>query len=285
MKTLVDIVNRIPVPEPWQEGENIPWNEPGFSQRMLKEHLSQESDAASRRLSKIEEHVHWIHSELLGGRTTRILDVCCGPGLYTNQLAALGHECVGIDFSPAAIAYAEEEANAKSLSCRYLLEDVRRAEFGNGFGLVMMVFGQFNVFRRAEAQALLAKARQALTDGGILLLEPHTLAAVERMGKAGTSWYSVAEGLFSPQPHLVLEENFWDAAAKAATTRFFVIDAKDGTVTRHAMTTQGYSNDEYESLLKEAGFGDIQHFPSLTGKEDPDQSDLFVLTARAMPHA
>lgn len=96
METLLDLVNRIPVPEPWQEGDNIPWNEPGFSKRMLDEHLSQEHDAASRRLSKIGEQVDWIHSELLGGHSTRVLDLCCGPGLYTSRLAALGHECVGI---------------------------------------------------------------------------------------------------------------------------------------------------------------------------------------------
>ena len=284
MKTLLDIVNRRSVPEPWQEGDNIPWNEPGFSKRMLDEHLSQEHDAASRRLSKIEEHVDWIHSEVLGGHSTRVLDLCCGPGLYTSRLAALGHECVGIDFSPAAIAYAEEQTSARGIACRYLREDVRRAEFGSGFGLVMMIFGQANVFRRDEARALLGKARQALTDGGILLLEAHTLAAVERMGTAGTSWYSAAEGLFSPQLHLVLEENFWDAAMRAATTRYFVVDASSGRVTRYAMTTQGYSNDEYESLLKETGFADVQCFPSLTRQEDSAQNHLFVLTARAMAH-
>jgi len=282
MDTLLDLVNRVPVPAPWQEGDNIPWDEPGFSQRMLVEHLSQEHDAASRRFSKIEEHVRWIHSQVLEGRTTRVLDLCCGPGLYTSRLAALGHECVGIDFSPAAIAYAEDQANAEALPCRYLREDVRRAEFGAGFGLVMMVFGQFNVFRRTEAGALLVKARQALTNGGTLLLEAHTLAAVERMGTGGTSWYSAAEGIFSARPHLVLEESFWDAATKAATTRHFVVDASSGLVARHAISTQGYSDDEYVALVRESGFADVQCFPSLTGEEDHAQGDLFVLTARAM---
>ena len=284
MKTLLDVVDRRSVPEPWQEGENIPWNEPGFSQRMLNEHLSQEHDAASRRLSKIEEQVNWIHSELLSSRPTRVLDLCCGPGLYTSRLAALGHECVGIDFSPAAIAYAEEQASAKGLPCRYLQEDVRRTEFGSGFGLVMILFGQVNVFKRGEAHALLSKARRALTDGGILLLEAHTLAAVEHMGAAGTSWYSAAEGLFSPQPHLVLEENFWNAAMKAATIRYFVVDASSGRVTRYAMTTQGYSDDAYAELLSESGFSDIHYFPALTGEDDSAQSDFLVLKASAVAH-
>ncbi len=130
--------------------------------------------------------------------------------------------------------------------------------------------------------ALLRQARQALAEGGLLLLEAHTLAAVARVGAAGTSWYAATEGLFSPQPHLVLEENFWEVATKAATTRYWVVDASSGLATRYAMTTQGYSEDEYEAVLEESGFAEVRSFPSLTGREDPVHGDLFVLTARAM---
>ena len=66
----------------------------------------EDSDAASRRFGKIDKHVRWIHAVLLAGRRTRVLDLACGPGLYTSRLARLGHECSGIDFAPAAIAHA-----------------------------------------------------------------------------------------------------------------------------------------------------------------------------------
>jgi SAM-dependent methyltransferase len=188
---------------------------------------------------------------------------------------------VGVDFSPAAIAYAREQAAADNLACRYVREDIRVAEFDGNFGLVMMVFGQFNVFRRTEARTLLSKARQALTDGGILILEVHTLPAVEHMGTRGASWYSATEGLFSSRPHLVLEEHFWHAEMKAATTRFFVVDTASGDVTPHAMTAQGYSDGGYRSLLAESGFDDTSCLPSLTGQEDPSQPDFAVLRARA----
>jgi hypothetical protein len=62
---LIEVVRRTPVPEPWAEGDTIPWNEPGFSARMLKEHFNQDHDAASRRTEKIERHVSWIHSQVL----------------------------------------------------------------------------------------------------------------------------------------------------------------------------------------------------------------------------
>jgi len=280
MTGLMDIVTRAARPEPWAEGEKIPWNEPAFSRRMLAEHLSQSHDLASRRSERIDRHVEWIHRDLLGGRPTRILDLGCGPGLYASRLARLGHECTGIDFSPASIDCAREQAGREGLSCTVRQEDIRRADFGAGFGLAMLIFGEFNVFRPGEARDILVRAHAALDHGGLLLLEPQTFAAVEQTGKAGSSWYSAPSGLFSDAPHLCLTENVWDPATRTATTRWFILDAATGEVTRHAATMQGYTEDEYTSLLHECGFKDVETFASLTGTGDPDQKELIAVTAR-----
>ena len=109
---LIDIIHRPANPVPYSEGEKIPWNDPVFSARMLREHLSQAHDAASRRFETIDKHVAWIHRTILAGRPAKILDLGCGPGLYASRLARLGHTCAGIDFSPASIAYAREQARA-----------------------------------------------------------------------------------------------------------------------------------------------------------------------------
>ena len=112
---LLDIIRRNQSPLPWAEDEKIPWHDPDFSHRMLEEHLAQDHDAASRRSERIEAHVSWIHDALLGNESSRILDLGCGPGLYTNKLASLGHQCVGIDFSPSSIRHARAGGGPKSV--------------------------------------------------------------------------------------------------------------------------------------------------------------------------
>lgn len=255
---LLDVVQRQSVPEPWTEGEKIPWNEPGFAGRMLREHLSQEHDAASRRLEIVESHVRWIHEQVLQGNPTRILDLCCGPGLYANWLAGLGHRCVGIDFSPASIGYAQEQASREGLDVTYFQHDVRTADYGGGYGLVMLIFGEFNVFRPAEARGILEKVSEALLPGGRLLFEPHTFDAVREIGMGSSSWYSSQSGLFAEDPHLCLQENFWDADGKVAIERYYVIDAATTEVTRHSSSMQAYTDEEYRSLLAECGFDDAE---------------------------
>ncbi len=256
---------------------------------MLKEHLSQNHDAASRRFEKIEEQVDWIHRELLSGYPTRILDLCCGPGLYTNRLAKLGHDCIGIDYSPASIAYAMDTASKENLDCTFLHQDIRAAEYGTVFGLVMLIYGEFNVFKPSDARKILQKANRALVSNGILLLEPQTFAWIEKSGKKANSWYFSQSGLFSNKPHLCLEQRFWDANNTTITTRFFIIDASTGNVTRYALSAQAYTNAQYDSLLGECGFGNVKFLPSLTGTEDESQDELreynMVIVARKQREA
>jgi len=272
---LLDLINRTGVPEPWSEGEKIPWDEPGFSGRMLKKHLSQDHDAASRRFEHIDAHVDWIHRELLGERLMRVLDLGCGPGLYASRLARLGHTCTGIDFSPASIAYARDEAQRDGLACTYVQGDIRTTDYGTGFDMVMFIFGELNAFRPEGAETILRKACGALADGGMLLLEVSRFEALEKWGKSGPSWYTSPTGLFSERPHLYLEEAFWDEEQRVVTNRFFVVDAETGEVTPHAMGTQAYTDEEYRGLLERCGFEDVTFFPSL-----PGGAELFPIVAR-----
>ncbi len=277
---LHDFIMRTSPPLPWAEGDNIPWNDPEFSARMLKEHLSQAHDAASRRTEKIEMQVDWIHQHLLAGQPTRILDLACGPGLYASRFARRGHTCRGIDFSPASIAYAQAQLELEPLACSYEHQDIREAEYGKGFGLAMLIFGELNIFKPADARRILTKAHDALADGGLILLEPHTFQFVRQMGDQESSWYSSKGGLFMPHPHLVLHEYFWDEPTRTVAMRYWIVDARTGEVSRYAQTFQPYTDDEYAALLISCGFRNVKFYPSLIGTDDPTQHALFALTAR-----
>ncbi len=276
---LLDLVASTDDPIPWAEGDNIPWSEPGFSERMLREHLSQDHDMASRRFETIDKHVAWIHERVLSSEPSKILDLGCGPGLYTSRLAKLGHECVGIDYSPASIEYAREQASDDNLSCRYVLADVRKADYGKDFDLAMFLFGELNVFRTSHAKAILRKASGALADGGKLLLEPQTFEAVKGFGVKEQSWYSSEGGLFSDRPHICLQQNFWDPETATATGRYFIVDATTGEITRHAQSFQSYTDAQYITLLKACGFENVKHFPPATGGFDEAQQGLMIIQA------
>ena len=261
------IVNRTNTADSWQK---IPWNDPDFSRRMLREHLTQAHDAASRRTTIIEQQVAWIHQQVLSGQPGRsILDLGCGPGLYTSRLEALGHICTGIDFSPASIEYARTISR-----CAYLFGDVRELEFGEDYDLVMMIYGELNTFTNKDAQLILDKAYAALKPGGRLLLEPHTYDAVVRLGQQPPTWYTTQGGLFADQPYLCLEESWFEA--DCAMNRYYVIDAQTGKTTPYFNTLRAYTEAEYRHLLRK--FSDVTLYPSLAN--DSNEEYLCAIVAQ-----
>lgn len=230
---------------------------------MLREHLSQAHDLASRRSETIEAQVGWIDASLERG--SRVLDLGCGPGLYTQRLTKLGHRCTGIDFSPASIRYAIDQATDEGLTIEYRHEDVRSADYGGPYDLAMMLFGEFNTFSEEDARTILQKARAALAPGGRLLLEHHTLESVRDEGQQGPRWYSAPAGVFSDSPYIALEEHAWDEGAKTRRASYFVIDAGTSAVSRYGETMRGYDEDELRMLLADCGFVDVgveETFPS-----------------------
>jgi SAM-dependent methyltransferase len=274
---LIDVVHREMVPKPWEEGEKIPWHDPDFSRRMLKEHLSQKRDAASRRTPTIKKHVAWIHKHVLDANPSRVLDLGCGPGFYTSRLAALGHACHGIDFSPASIEYAVKHIREK---CTYTLGDIRTTDYGSGYDLVMFIFGEFNVFKPQDAESILTKASAALKPGGQLLLEVITFDAVYETGNQPATWYTAENDLFADVPHLCLMESFWDDERSVAMERFYIVNMDSAVVTRYAISTQAYSEKQIQEMLRRNGFDEISMYPSLTGKPNPTQGEMFVIVAQ-----
>ena len=130
------------------------------------------------------------------------------------------------------------------------------------------------------ARGILDKACRALVPNGFLLFEPHTFEAVVTIGEWPSSWYSAEKGLFSGEPHLCLQENFWDAEHNVAIQRYYIVDAASGEVTRYSSSMQAYTDEEYRSLLAECGFGEAVFYPSLGGSGSDSEDYLMVILSQ-----
>ena len=261
------IVYRDSNPLPWSSEVRFPWSEPAFSRRMLLEHLRQDHDMASPRSSKIDKHVQFIHEELLSNKPTKILDLGCGPGLYTSRLAKLGHICVGIDFSPASLEYAKDQAIRQSLDCTYIQGDLREIQFPGNFGLVMMLHGEMNAFSKNDMQKILMKINAALEKNGQLLLPSSTIDGIRLKKSVERTWSTYESGLFSDSPYLELYETLWNPGTKTRIERYFIVESATGEVSEYSSSLQAYTNAEYRRLLNGSGFKEVKILPPLYGME------------------
>jgi SAM-dependent methyltransferase len=110
----------------------------------------------------------------------RVLDMACGTGRHSLELARRGHEVVGVDISPDLLAIAEADAEAESLSASFLAADLRQLDFAEEFDLILNLNdGAIGYFETEEEnhrtfEVIAAALRPG---GGNLLQLPNVLYA------------------------------------------------------------------------------------------------------------
>jgi len=276
---LKELINRNKKPVPWDNNCQMPWNNHDFSTQVLKEHLSQEHDVLTRRMRIVKKQINWIHNYLLLEKTSKVLDLACGPGIYTNMLSEYGHKCVGIDFSPASIKYARSKSKEGKLDSEFIENDIRNVEYPGGCNLAMLTFGDFNTFAIPDAKMVLGKIRSCLKPGGKLLLEPLRFESVKSMGCKDAIWYTCPHGVFSNREYLSLEESVWYEEQNISIIEYYILDSNFRNIRKYNQTYQAYSNDEYVSLLSKCGFKNIVFYESMTNLETDFSGSLICIIA------
>ena len=78
-----------------------------------------------------------VELERAGGFRGAVLDAGCGLGEHTIHLARLGYDVVGIDFAPAAVDRARENAERHGVAARFEVADALRLDGLTGFDTVL----------------------------------------------------------------------------------------------------------------------------------------------------
>ena len=278
---LWQIYQRPERPEPWEKDGNLPWNDPDFSRRMLREHLDEGHGAASRVTAEREQLLAWLWTKLGLNAGARVLDLTCGPGLYAVALAQRGAEVTGVDFGPASIAHARELAASAGVSerCQFVEADVRAYEpEAAAFDAALFIYGQLAVFPREVARQLLGKAATALKPGGSLLVE---LLEQERVDKKNSTWWFTDEtGLWGDAPFISLGERFWYEDEKLSCERFYTLHLESGRLDEIILCDQTYSVEEMVQMMRDAGFATVEVYPAWDGLALYDAPEWNAYVAR-----
>ncbi len=284
-KNLTDALWRIynrPDPPPlWQGGGNLPWNDPDFSARMLREHLDESHGAASRQSAERAAQLDWLWERLDLRPGSRVLDLTCGPGLYAVPLAGRGADVTGVDFGPASIGHARQLAERKGVGdrCRFVEADVRDYEpEPEAYDAAIFLYGQLAVFPRHEAAALLAKAAGALQLGGRLVVELLDPARVDK--KDSSWWYTDDSGLWGDRPFLHLGERRWNAAEQTSVERFYILHLETGAMDEIVLCDQTYEAEEMTGMMRAAGFREVESFTAWAGLPLYDAAEWIVYIAQ-----
>jgi SAM-dependent methyltransferase len=216
-------------PEPFDAEYELNWGRPGYGRRLLREHLDQSHDGASRRRTVIDSHVRRL-LQLLPRAPARVLDAACGPGLYAVLLAGAGHEVTGIDINPAALRHARllsapRRGRGRAIFKRTdLLEAVPPAHL---FDAAILIYHVLEAFPRRQQPVVLRRLATMLTPGGRLIVEMR-LRPDHPPGRI--PWWDVVEqSVLSDRRHLLIGDSTYDVRRNTYVLREFAI-FDDGAV-------------------------------------------------------
>ncbi|MCX5781387.1 MAG: methyltransferase domain-containing protein [Elusimicrobia bacterium] len=117
------------------------------------------------------QEVGFIEKEIKRNKRVKILDVGCGTGRHSVELAKRGYKVTGIDLSPSQLKAAAEKAKAARVKVKFLRKDARNFSFKDKFGLVIMLCeGGFSLMETDEENyRILYNCSKALKKGGKLI--------------------------------------------------------------------------------------------------------------------
>ena len=246
--------------ELWDGDCQFPWEDPVFAERILREYLKSGQDWMTRRSTITEAQVDFLDDKIFGGKPDgRILDLGCGPGEYCRLFASRGHDCNGVDLSPAAIQYAAENDSSST----YVEGDFLSTELGNGYDLVLLNYGAINGFPPHRARELITRLYEAAWPGGTLVLEVFNERQLEDLGKRQATWGYRSSSVFLNAPHVLLQDYVWSEEERTAVARYFTL-AEDASSNSYAQTFYAYRDHEYIEMLQEIGARRIGRYPSLS---------------------
>ncbi len=198
------------------------WDDEHISKEMLKCHLSFENDLASRKLETIQKTVESIIKETALKPGAKVLDLGCGPGLYTEEFAKRGFQVTGIDFSKRSIAYAKESADKNKLSIRYDYQDYLNLDFDNEFDLIIMIYLDYGALTDDERSILNPKIVKALKDKAYFIFDVYSGEHFKNSKNTSSMDEFPQGGFWSEKPYSLIKENFLYPEALADLTRYKV---------------------------------------------------------------
>lgn len=264
-------------PELFNAGEPHLWDDPYIALQMLKAHLSQETDAASRPINIIDQTIQfWLMSGLIK-KGDHILDLGCGPGLYAQRLARAGCHVVGIDISEPSLRYARAQAEREQLNIDYRHMNIMDLKAEAQFDVALQIYGEINTYSDDLRDQLLSSIHRTLKPGGFFIFDVSTRNLRQKHGLK-RHWHIEEQGFWRPGRCLVLEDGFDYPEEQVWLDQYIVVDDKKASVYRNWF--HDYSLDSITDVLLTAGFSLSGIWNDLTGNIYTPDGDWISIAAQ-----
>lgn len=210
----------------------------------------------------------------------KILDIACGTGKMTIELARLGYSVAGVDLSPEMLCIAQNACAEEKLYPLLVCQDMTCLDLSQTFDAAVCCLDSVNYISSKEAlDGFFARASEHIRKGGYLFFDVNTQYKFEKI-------YGDNSYVYDEKDVFCVWQNFYSPRRRLCDFDItFFIKNPDGSYLRSHETQREYvyTDDELCALLEKNGFkvgliGASHDFSLTEGKHvsDTDERHYFV---------
>ncbi|MBK8505297.1 MAG: class I SAM-dependent methyltransferase [Saprospiraceae bacterium] len=143
-----------------------------------------------------QKEIEFINKIVTIPKGAHILDMPCGFGRHSLELASQGFKLTSVDISTGYIDRLKFEAQSRGLPVEAILMNMLDFEPVGTFDLSLCLGNSFNYFTHAKMKQFVAVLAGSLTKGGSLIINTGSLAECVFTNPQKQNWMEVGDILF-----------------------------------------------------------------------------------------
>lgn len=200
-------------------------------------------------------------------KVRRVLDIGCGTGAITVELAKRGYELTGADISSDMLAVAERRSREADAGASFIMQDMRELRLANRVDAAVCCIDSLNYLTKGLNRCFSA-VRGCLNEGGLFIFDVNTPYKFENI-YAGHDYILENEGV------LCAWQNDYDPSSRICEFALSLfIEQPDGSYIRRdeLQRERCYSDKELKAALLRNGFILLGEYGS-TDRSSPTNTD------------
>ena len=204
-----------------------------------------------------------------------VLDLACGTGSLTVELAKLGYEMIGVDSEPAMLAQAQNKKYDENVDILFLCQQMTELDLFGTISAAVCTLDSLNHLNSAEeVQKTIEKVGLFMEHGGIFIFDVNTIYKHREIIGNNTFVYD-CDDVYCVWQNSLNDDDSIDISLD-------IFEYEDGAYFRSSeeFSERAYPIEDYKKWLADADFEVLNIYDEMSDRELNETTQRAVFVAR-----
>lgn len=213
------------------------------------------------------DYEQWVDfiEQRLPNRKSKVLELACGTGNITIEMAKRGHQMTGVDISEEMLSIASEKESKYKI--KWINQDMKLLQLKDKYDCILCPCDGFNyILDIEELKSIIENIHSYLNDGGLFIFDLSTKHKLENI--LGNNTFAE-----SHEDMAYIWENFYDELNDICefevTTFEKVGENFNRCIEYHRQ--KAYDKHDIISLLRRIGYNDVNVYEDYDDSKEPSK--------------